>query len=46
MSTESSNNEWKIVHYVLSVTIPNDDMKKVIELKKVNDSLILTEFKN
>ena len=43
---KKENNEWKIVHYVLSVTIPNDDMKKVIELKKVNDSLILTEFKN
>ena len=43
---KKENNKWKIVHYVLSVTIPNDNMKKVIELKKVNDSLILTEFKN
>ncbi len=43
---KKKNNEWKIVHYVLSVSIPNDDIKKVIELKKVNDSLILTEFNN
>lgn len=35
------NNNWKIAHYVLSVTIPNDDMKEIITIKKVNDSVKL-----
>lgn len=37
--------EWKIAHYVLSATIPNDDMDQVIELKKEKDSLILHSLK-
>jgi ketosteroid isomerase-like protein len=36
---------WKIAHYVLSVTIPNDDMKGVIEVKKRKDSIILVDLK-
>lgn len=27
------NNEWKIAHYHLSITIPNEKVKEVIELK-------------
>jgi len=39
-------NNWKIAHYVLSVTIPNDDMKAVIEVKKEKDSLFISKYKN
>ncbi len=30
-------NDWKIKHYVLSVTVPNDSIKSVIEIKKNSD---------
>jgi ketosteroid isomerase-like protein len=33
------NNQWKIAHYVLSVTVPNDDMQAVIKVKKEKDSI-------
>ncbi len=39
------DNNWKIAHYVLSATIPNEDMKKVISDKKENDSIILKKLK-
>ncbi len=39
------DNNWKIAHYVLSATIPNEDMKKVISDKKINDSIILKKLK-
>ncbi|NOQ91343.1 MAG: hypothetical protein GQ552_01345 [Flavobacteriaceae bacterium] len=39
-------NSWKIVHYVLSVTVPNDDIKVIIEVKKNKDSLFISNFKN
>ncbi|NOQ91942.1 MAG: hypothetical protein GQ552_04405 [Flavobacteriaceae bacterium] len=39
-------NSWEIVHYVLSVTVPNDDIKAVIQVKKEKDSLFLSNFKN
>lgn len=42
---EKVHNNWKIKHYVLSVTIPNDDIKPVINVKKKNDSLFLSKFK-
>ncbi len=32
---------WKIRHYVLSVSIPNDEIQKVIQLKKIKDSIFL-----
>lgn len=41
---KDKNNNWKIAHYVLSVTVPNEDMKKIIEVKKANDLLILKEI--
>ena len=37
--------EWKISHYVLSATIPNDDMDAVISIKKEKDSLQLLQLK-
>ncbi|MBL4605217.1 MAG: nuclear transport factor 2 family protein [Flavobacteriaceae bacterium] len=33
------NNELVLKHYVLSVTIPNDDIQKLITIKKEKDSL-------
>jgi hypothetical protein len=39
------NGTWKIAHYVLSATIPNDDMDQVIEIKKEKDSLYLGALK-
>lgn len=41
---EKKANSWKIKHYVLSVSIPNNDVQKVIAAKKVNDSLFLKKF--
>lgn len=38
--------QWKIQHYVLSVVVPNEDMKKVVSIKKERDSLFLMETKN
>lgn len=38
------NNEWKIQHYVLSVTVPNDNVKDVIEINKEKDSLFLRKY--
>lgn len=38
------NKQWKIAHYVLSATIPNDKMKAVIDLKSESDSLWVKQF--
>lgn len=35
------NGTWKISHYVLSLTIPNEEIQKVITVKKESDSLFL-----
>jgi len=43
---KEKNGTWKIAHYVLSVTVPNDDMKKIIEVKKANDSIIKKKLSN
>ena len=37
---EKTKNSWKIRHYVLSLTIPNEEIDPVIALKKKKDSLI------
>lgn len=38
---EKVGGEWKIKHYVLSVTVPNEDIEKVIEAKaKIENKLI------
>lgn len=37
------NNEWKIQHYVLSITVPNSLSKVVVKSKTtIDDSLIRT----
>ena len=37
---------WKIEHYVLSVTVPNDNIQEVVNINKEKDSLFLLKFKN
>ncbi len=37
---EKEKDTWKIRHYVLSLTIPNEEIEPVIALKKKKDSLI------
>ena len=39
------NGKWRIKHYVLSITIPNEDVDRVSELKKENDSLFMLSKK-
>jgi len=41
---EKVNKTWKIKQYVLSVSIPNDDVKKVILAKQKSDSIFLRKF--
>lgn len=41
---EKKENVWVIKQYVLSVTIPNDDVQKVIAAKKENDAAFLKKF--
>lgn len=38
------NGEWKIAHYVLSISIPNDNVTAVIALKKETDDAFLEQF--
>lgn len=40
-----TKNSWKIEHYVLSVTIPNEHITEVIAIKKEKDSLFLSKLK-
>jgi hypothetical protein len=42
----NKNGELKIEHYVLSIVIPNDDVNKVVEIKKNKDTQIIQNFKN
>jgi hypothetical protein len=41
---EKTTNGWKIKQYVLSITIPNDDVQAVILAKKKRDDLFLKTF--
>ena len=41
---EKTENSWKMKQYVLSVAIPNDNIQKVIALKKKNDALFLKKY--
>jgi ketosteroid isomerase-like protein len=38
------NGQWKIVHYVLSMTVPNDNANEVIKLKKDFDDALLVKL--
>ncbi|EDP96575.1 nuclear transport factor 2 family protein [Kordia algicida OT-1] len=35
---------WKISHYVLSIAIPNDNVKEIVKLKKENDSIVKSQL--
>lgn len=37
--------EWKIKHYVLSMTVPNDSIKEVIKIKSAFDDALITKLK-
>lgn len=37
--------KWRIKHYVLSITIPNEDVDHVSEMKKAKDSLFILNKK-
>lgn len=39
------NNEWKIKHYVLSMTIPNDNSSDVIKTKSTIEEKLIEELK-
>jgi len=39
-------NEWKIKHYVLSMTIPNDNTNEIIKIKAPIEDALLEKFKN
>ncbi|WP_298509171.1 nuclear transport factor 2 family protein [uncultured Kordia sp.] len=36
--------QWKIAHYVLSIAVPNDNVKEVVALKKEFDSIVKTKL--
>ena len=38
-------NEWKIAHYVLSMTIPNELSKDVIQMKEATDDELMQQIK-
>ena len=42
---EKIKDSWKIKHYVLSITIPNEEIEPVIGLKKQKDSIIREQKK-
>ena len=42
---KKDNGVWKIEHYVLSVTVPNDNIQEVMKVNKEKDSLFLKQFK-
>ncbi len=42
---EKTKNEWKIKQYVLSVSIPNEDVRAVIEAKMATDSIFMIRYK-
>lgn len=42
---EKINEKWMLHHYVLSVPIPNDDMKEVVKITHKNDSIFQLKFK-
>ena len=43
---ELENAEFKIKQYVLSLTIPNEDIQRVIDAKRINDNRILEQLKS
>lgn len=42
---KKENGQWKIAHYVLSITIPNDNTQDVIKMKKEFDDALLAKMR-
>lgn len=42
---EKSNGQWKIKHYVLSMTIPNDNSNEVIKAKETIETKLIEDLK-
>ena len=42
---DNTNGNFKIKHYVLSVTVPNEKIEDIINIKREKDSLISRSFK-
>jgi hypothetical protein len=42
---EKIKGEWKIKHYVLSMTIPNDNTNEVIKIKEVIEDALIDKLK-
>ncbi|MES2746918.1 MAG: nuclear transport factor 2 family protein [Bacteroidota bacterium] len=42
---EKVNNTWKIKHYVLSMTVPNDNSNEVVKIKAPLENAIIEQFK-
>ncbi|OIQ19282.1 MAG: hypothetical protein BM557_06145 [Flavobacterium sp. MedPE-SWcel] len=42
---EKENEEWKIKHYVLSMTVPNKVIKEILPLKATQEDKLLEELK-
>ena len=43
---ELTNDGWKVKHYVLSITIPNPDVKQVVRIKQEADSIYKEKLLN
>jgi len=37
--------DWKLKQYVLSMTIPNDNTKQVVQIKDTLESKLITSYK-
>lgn len=42
---KQENGMWKIAHYVLSATVPNEEVNALIEIKKQHDSIMVEKLK-
>ena len=43
---EFKNGKWKIKHYVLSMTVPNDNVDEVIKAKEILENKLLEKLKS
>lgn len=41
---KKENNEWKIEHYVLSLTIPNDNIQDIVAINREKDSIFQKNY--
>lgn len=39
------NGQWKIKHYVLSVTVPNDNIEQLIKIKEETDDELMSKLR-